>query len=282
MKVVLIDQENREAFRKLMTREAFYRFSVKKNVYCLGAVCGGEAAGALAGYPDGDVFRIISLFVIPSLRRQGAATRLIHTLEEELKGEARLISARFSVTDPEQESLLPFFKKTGFLNDDHGGKNIYFVPISEISEKLDQFREVLEKKKAPEGLLRLSEISPEDTAKIKKQITELKIPVPEGGIGSEGLKADLSYIILRKGELLGYCFIDYSLMDFPTIAALWIKKSHESALVHILYRTLNSVIDSNPEESYIGMTAVTDSSVAFIRKNLPDAIAVSYTYYKVI
>lgn len=282
MNVYLIDENNQDAFQKLLTKEAFHGFTHKLGVFCLGAVCDGVAVGALAGYPDGEVFRIISLFVAPSFRRKGAATKLMDTLEATLKGEVSTISIRFSATDPELESLCSFFESREYLKDDRGGKNIYLAPMSEVSEILSEYREKLEPHKHSDELLRFSTLSPEHLHEVKKQASEHHAPIPEGGIDGKNVEADLSYVLFKDNELLGYCLIDDSVLGLPTIAALWTRESHTLAVAHMLYKSLHRVTEKKYDEPYLAMMAVTDTAVTLVRKYLPQAMGISYTYYRTV
>ncbi len=282
MSVVLIDQQNQEAFKKLLTREAFYGMTEKKNVFCLGAVCDDVAVGALAGYPDGDIFRVISLFIAPSYRRKGFATELINELQEDLIDEARTLSIRFAVTDPDTESLCEFFESLGFIRDDRGGKDTYIVEMSEISQVLEAFREQIEKKHENAGLCRLCELSTKDIKVVENQAAEHRAPVPGSGIGGKDIEKDYSYLMIRGGALEGYCIIDRSILDLPTIAAVWVNKNNPLITAHILYRALCRVRDFMPQEPYIAMNAVTEGSVSLVKKYLPRAVGISYTYFRTI
>ncbi len=282
MSVVLIDEQNREAFRKLLTGEAYYGMAEKKNVFCLGAVCDDVAVGALAGYPDEDNFRIISLFVAPSYRRKGFATKLIEELQEDLIDEARTLSIRFAVTDPETESLCGFFESAGFFEDDRGGKNTYIAEMSEVSQVLEKLREQIEKRPEYEGMMRLCELSQKEINAVDKFASEQGSPVPDDGIGGKDIEKDFSYLMIRDKVLEGYCIIDRSVLELPTIAAVWVRKNNPQIMAHLLYRSLSRVRDFMPEEPYIAMTAVTENSVSLIKKHLPRAIGISYTYYRTI
>ena len=71
-------------------------------------------------------------------------TELIEELQEDLIDEARTLSIRFAVTDPETESLCGFFESAGFFEDDRGGKNTYIVEMTEVSQVLEKLREQIQ------------------------------------------------------------------------------------------------------------------------------------------
>ncbi len=283
MEVVVVDKENHQAFKKLMTGEAYNALINDQDVLCLGVVFDGVAVGALAGRLIGDTFNIRSLYVVPSYRRWSVATQLLDTLELIATNEASRISISFSVTNMETESLCSFFEHRGYLFNDHGGKNIYLSSMSEVSDTISFYSDGTHGEDGGlEGLAPLDSFSPEDIAEAKRQAEENRAPVPEDGFDGASVKGDLSYMFYKKGQLRGYCIIDTSVMGMPTIAALWCRNNNPMVTANVLYHSLSAVVEACEEEPFIAMTAVTAASVALIRKRLPRAMGISYTYYRVM
>ena len=107
--------------------------------FVIGLTFAGDACGALVGHFGGEeIFDIDSLYVDPSVRRQGGGTLLLDTLEEELPelGDDVLARIAFAETDEESESLMEFLLSRGYATS-AVDKAVYLIPEDEAGEAFD-------------------------------------------------------------------------------------------------------------------------------------------------
>ncbi len=272
--------------------------ALKEGLYvtAFAAVIEDIAVGGLAGVTDGGVFDIASIYVLPEYRRRGVGRALIEWLEELLTDgddASVYIRAEYTMLDEDNKTLYPFFLALNFIEDDTGLPMYYTGLLGDLY--LDDIP--LNKEK------RVSEISDEeggsDVALTQNRLKDKKVlsfteagkmllrsataeaasggfPLPEGGLSSERLDADLSFCVAEEEKIRAYIAVEPIEKDLIKIPALWSSLSDPRMLMTMLSYAVNAVKEKYPPQTKIVMLALNRESERIIEYLFDDPEPCSY------
>ncbi|MCD8325687.1 MAG: GNAT family N-acetyltransferase [Lachnospiraceae bacterium] len=135
--VGVIPVGNPGVFCSLLLPEAADALAAGEPLTALGLIQEEDelAVGAVAGYLiEENTSQIISLYVAPDYRRQGAGRLLMETLTGLLDEIQTGIRIDFTVTRKEHEDLEAFLKALGFQDDTNNDENIYLASLESLSK----------------------------------------------------------------------------------------------------------------------------------------------------
>ena len=184
-------------------------------VTALAAVEDDTAVGALGGVVDGDTFEIISIYVIPSRRRNGAGTALMKTIFELADEEDLMVRAEYTPMDSEGKTIEPFLNALDFI------KESAVFPVY-CCEALGSFSidsknlpgtmsEILTFAEAPEKLIR-------DAIKQSREEDGMLGDI-EGFMGI--IKKGLSFLAARKGMIQACVMAEQIQKDAILLTPVW-------------------------------------------------------------
>ena len=108
----------------------------------LAVVKDGNVIGALGGEIDEYTFFIVSIYVLPEMRRQGAGTALIKKLSELCSSEELMVRAEYTPVDSDGDTIAPFLRAMDFRRED---KNYAVCSV----ERLEHF--IIDERSLPPG-----------------------------------------------------------------------------------------------------------------------------------
>lgn len=127
MTVTRITEKNAKCFDRFLFKAAELSGG---NIVKLGVIEDDTACGAAAFFIKGSVAELISLYVAPDFRRRGAASMLLRTFEEQLRGTG--IDLMLASTLPTEQGLGKLLDRGGFVQLE--GSDVYSFSFSEIKD----------------------------------------------------------------------------------------------------------------------------------------------------
>ncbi len=270
-----ITTENLKWFEPLLTEQAVRLIKEGAPVYAVGAAEDrtDTACGAIAGYVQGGVFFVISLFVSPEYRRQGYGNLLIGDLVEICRENGMGISVSYGESGGETEALREFLEYWRFRREEISEGQIYEIALKEALQSA-YYRRV----ETPH-VCRLADCSEHQIRKLSRRAYEEEMPVPENGFFAPDLEKNISVVYLRDQEPSAYLLFDRSLGGRLTLCALCSFEKTPVAMAEMLDAAMRLCSESYPADTRFFMQAVNETSRNLIQKVFPDAREISQAYY---
>lgn len=259
-------------FRSLLLPETANALAAGEPVTALALTQDDVAIGAVAGYLENGRFQISSLYVAPDYRRCGGGRMLLEELFWILDGHASGMDIRFTVTQPEHRTLIPFLEAIGFDKGRDNGETIYLTTLGKAVET--PFFAV--KTKGPETPF--SELSDGTLSLMSKAAMVANAPLPEGGLLAKTVDREISAAHISGSKADAYVIFDTSWSGGLTLSAAWSGSKDPTVLPLLLRSAVARMREKYPPETQIAVQAVNTASAALIRTLLPGAETISYNY----
>lgn len=207
------------------------------------------AIGALAGAMDGEVFEIVSLYVVPEKRRIGAATALVEKLIEVIDDEDVAIRAQYTMENEDNSTLMPFFKSMGFVNDRISYPTYYIGYLDDIKIDYRNARRIDGK------IVSFAEVSSMLLKSTSNDSLSHGYPVPEGGLTDVKLERDLCFCVVKDGKIGAYVTVenlDDGLLEIP---AIWSGLQNPMETVSMVFRLVGELKERFDPETRVAMLA---------------------------
>lgn len=279
MEIGYIGKEQLDTFSTLFLPQIVDAIIKGEPVTALGAVKDKVAVGAVAGYLEDSVYKIISLYVAPDYRRQGVARKLLEKLEEFLLTDKNItaMEINYTVTEQEHSELKPFCEKLGFEEEEQKGETLYTFTLAQAAASpLFKAGE-----KSNSHILPFRQLSEKLLREAQREAVLLDVPVPEAGLLGGEVDRDLSHALVDEGRIVGCVVFDRSLANLPTLACVWTNKAEAVVLPALLKRAFQSASERYSEETVMAVQAVNPASAALLQNILPQASPFSFTYRRV-
>ncbi|MCD7806447.1 MAG: GNAT family N-acetyltransferase [Lachnospiraceae bacterium] len=273
LKTGVLSPGNPGVFKTLLLPAAARALSEGEPLTALGLTEDDLAVGALAGYLEDGMFQIISLYVAPDYRRRGGGRLLVETLENLLKEFRMGMVIRFTATREEHETLAPFLKAMGFLDETDEKENIFVTSLAQMKE-ISYFSGATETgisfDKLDESLIRQAE----------REARVNGAPRPEGGIDGPKVERRISMAIVRDNQIAAYAIFDRSCMNSLTLSSTWSGSVGPTALYSMIRAAFARAERIFPPEEKIVVQSVDQTTAALIKAMVPQAKMISHTWTK--
>lgn len=278
MQIGYISKNELPVFENLLSSDVVQ--SIKKNmaVTALGISVEGMAIGAIAGYIDDEIFKIMSLFISPDYRRRGYATSLIKELRLLLKlySDIKDMELSFTVSHKEHELFITFLEKFGFIKESNFGRNLYMLSM----EKLIQSSLAKEGKLiTSREFLPFGEISELQLYELSKKAELHNVPLPVKTLTDPSILRDISFVHRKDGIIDAFITFNYLFGNKLTLSCVWIDSDSAAVLPLLLQRALKIIMENYSQEEVVFIQTVNDSSTRLLKKLFPECVSVSYTYH---
>ena len=229
------------------------------------------AIGAAAGYLENGRFQLSSLYVAPDYRRRGGGRMLLKGLFRALEGYASGVELRFTVTEEEHRTLLPFLEAMGFAREPDAGESLCLTTLGSVGET-PFFANAGTTAGTPFSQLRDGTLSLAEKAAVMAGA-----PIPEGGLLADTVDREISVARIKDGGVEAYVVFDTAWPDGLTLSAVWCRDP--KALPMLLRSAVARAREKYPPETKVAVQAVNSASAALLRELLPSAETVAHTYY---
>ena len=270
----VISKEEVERAQSLLSEQVTEALSKGLPATALVAVEDELAIGALAGAIDGEVFEIVSLYVVPEKRRQGAATALVEKLIEILDDEDIAIRAQYTVENEDNSALMPFFQSMGFFNDRISYPTYYIGYLDDI--KID-YRNA---RKIDGKIVSFSEVSSILLKSTSNDSLSHGFPIPDGGLTDSKLERDLCFCVLKDGKIGAYVTVENLEDGLIEIPALWSGLENPMETVSMVFRLVGELKEKFDPETRVAMLATNIRANKLIDYIFEYAEPVSYRMVK--
>ncbi len=277
IRVFFIDPGDGEAVSKtegLISSSVFETIKKKIPVTVFLAAYGNMAAGALAGAMYNGLFEIESIFVAPEFRRKGIGTALIDRLRQSLLMKDIMIRAEYTLENEEKKPLSSFFRSNGFSRERVKIPCYYLSTIGDLSAEQDERvrnkyeGSIIPFKEAGDSVLKTASAYSKNEG----------FPLPAGGLLSERVDKDLSFIALSNGRVMAYIAVEKDNGGLILIPALWSKIPDPKVMIAMLKTAAAKAVKKYPPEEQTAMMAISSVSEKIIRHLFPNSEAASYSF----
>ena len=279
MEVTLIDKDNLQYFETLLYPQTVAGLRAEQPVIALGAVDGGMACGALAGGPEGDFFRIESIFVSPSCRGRGAGTALLDELVRlcALQPEIEELRCSFTVQCEEHEKMHGFLEKHDFRCEELSD-GVVSVSLSAL-EQIPFYRQT----KPAFPVYSFSELSESQIRSLEKRLTIDAGPLFRRSDGWSAIERDLSTATLA-GVTIDGCLLFEVLSDgrFSLCYADAGGNQSGGSFASMLIKSYQTAVKKYPAETQIQIQPVSEPSQVLVNRLAPGAKNLSYSAVRLL
>ena len=267
MEVTSITEENLQYFRDLILPDVYDALVRGLPVSAVGLVDDGVACGAVAGYIDGTVYHVASLFVAPQYRRKGGATMLLDTIRSAIAdiGSVYTMSIDYTVTREDHLTLKPFLDKYGFT-EETGDTGIYSVTLEQLKNTpfFAQSGGHSSSKATP-----FSEIPPIYIKMLDRSISSAGIRPYEAPLEKADYDPDLSMGIVSNNKVEAFVLFDHSFDGKLTLAYAYSEAggvSGPAALISLLRSAFSVANRKYPPDTQVIINAVNSTSAALLKR----------------
>jgi GNAT superfamily N-acetyltransferase len=270
---------NLSAYRSLLLPQAARAIERGEALTAVGVAEGDLACGALAGFLEEDCFRIASLYMAPDYRRKGGGRLMLDALADILNGlpGAGAMRADYAATEPEHDTLEPFFERMGFSPTAGRGRDVYFFTLGQATASS------LFAGDAPgsANILPFSKIPNFCLAKAALRAGELGVPMSGATLTGAGIDRDISVALMQDKDVIAFLAFDRSFGGRLTVGGAWTAVGAGlMAMPAMLRGAFRLAMGKFPPETEMAAQAVTDIAARMIHAIVPDARPVSRSYYR--
>ena len=260
-----IDNSNFQLFRSFLLPEVIAAFENDEPVAALGWVVSDVAAGAIAGYAQGDTFIISSFYVAPAYRKRGGGGQLFDALSDIVFGEISQLRIGFSVLLPEHEELERFLKERGFTDLTDDENSMFRTSLSAMLgntmlKSVPESPKVISLSEADDYLLRKEQ---------KRAMVDCD-PIPLGGFSASSVRKDLSAVYIEKNEVTGYVIVEDSDNGTLSVSSALNRGSMKSFPL-MLKKVLENLKANCSEDTILTIPVISSVSAGIVRKLDPNA-----------
>lgn len=270
-----VNSEETECIRALLVPNVYEEWKAGRDMLVLAAVKDRIAVGALAAaMEDGDL-AILSLYMAPEYRKQGGGSLLLDACIMIAEQEADAVTADFVVTSPEEEEMERLLVGRAFWEEVPAGA-IYETELRKLSEN-----PVLQKKGNDSGVP-LSKLGPVEKKKAEQMLAEKNVPWEYGMFTEKSLEQDISRILFRDQEPVGFFLCDYNAGGVLSVTGAWNGSGVAVKFISMLTGAVAEAAKKYPPETKVTMQAVNGTTEKLILTLLPGAERISRFYVRVV
>lgn len=266
---IISDEEVKKA-ASLLDDAVLAAFKKSLPVTALVAVEDETAVGAVAGAIDGEVFEIVSLYVVPEKRRIGAGRALIEKLTELIDDDNIPIRAQYTLENEDNAALLPFFKAMGFFNDRISYPAYYIGFLEDIKVNYRNTKRIDGK------IASFSEVSSILLRSTSDDSVLHGFPVPDGGLTNDNLARDLCFCVLKEGKIKAYVTVKNLEDGLLEIPALWSGLENPMETLSMILVLVGVLKEKFDPETRVAMLATSIKANRLIEYIFEYAEPVSY------
>ena len=277
IQIVAVTEEQYGNAAVMMLPEVAELLSKGMPMTVLAAVTENIAVGVLAGMVDSETrsFIISSLYVHPDYRRSGAGRELVWRLEDILDeaDEQLVIRAEYTLQDPDNLTLKPFFTEMGFRQEKVSFPAYYVTEVEDIrinesgDERDDQIHSF---DSVPDMLLK---------AAANRSISD-GLTLPEGGLTAENIDRETSYCVLDKEAVNAFMAVENMDEELLRIPALWSELKNPKEMIKMIESSLKTIKEKYPPEVKTAMLATNATSYKLIQYLFKGADPITYIFVR--
>ena len=233
------------------------------------------AAGALAGFAEGSSFRIEWLYVSPEYRGRGLGSALMDALGELLADEDLIISAEYTQTDADMETLRPFLLKQGFTQEEAGYPRYSLGTVKDLKIKAGIPKGALQYE-----ILPFSEVPKDILVRAGIEAEKQDRPHPQGGLLSQNVLKDYSFSVLQNDQVRAYATVEQKAEDLLLISSLWSELSDPRILMLMLFQESVLIKKAYPGDTKVAFLALNETSEKLAKKVFGFLQSATYVFSK--
>ena len=278
MKIYALDKTNIDDFNFLVEysaaeaikKDEAYGFCVKeKNAH----------VGALVGrFVDEKEFEIMSLYVVPEMRRKGVGEKLLDTLIEVFDGQEANISVTFACVSDNEIALCAFLEKMDFEEYRSLDSHLFSITVGMLANSK------LTGAKTKADYISFKDLTKKQTSALEKVKSKGYVPRPTGGFTSEAIEGDMSIAYFEGNKPVAYVVVERANDDLLMLSSLYVDDpDNPSTLLKLLKSLAHRLIDKYTDDTVILLPTVTENSeriVASLFGENPEINDIFYTFRK--
>ncbi len=227
-------------------------------IVAMGAIIDNIVVGTIAGAADADVFEILSLYVDPEYRRQGAARALIDAITEYTDEMGLGLKAEYTVQNDDNKTLTNFFEAMSFMEDPveypmyclgHLGNLTVNVGASRI--RYDGITSFFD---TPKRLL----------SDASGRSSMAGWPLPKGGLTTESIDREMSFCSIAGNRIRAYIVVEPFKEGMIRIPALWSQLNDPRELMVMMSRSIEKMKKGYDARTRVAMLAMNEISYKII------------------
>ena len=226
-----------------------------------------RAVGAAAGIADGDVFRLLSIYVEPEYRKRGIGRALLEKLEEIVAVTGRLIRAEYTAAGEDLEALAPFFLHLGYRDDAQNRPGYYIGKIGNLTED-----ETIPDLPENFSLSFLDDIG-EKTLSDFQKTTEIDFTAGT-------VLKDVSCAVLMEGTIKAYIVVERVEKKILKVEEIDSEISDHRMLSALVLKTCRKLKKKFDPEVKLVVLVLGDKPSRTLRSVMGDAASCSYSFIK--
>lgn len=278
MELGYISTQELPVFRTLLLPNVVEAMERGEPVTAIGLIEDGIACGAAAGYPQSGRFQIVSFYVTPDYQRRGGGRMMMDYLLSLVTGFPGVsgLEISFTKTNPAHDALEPFLTEMGFVLSGGKDENIYLTSLGQVAQSL--FFAV----KTPPSpqLLPFSQIPRLLLASIDKELRHKGAPLPQLPLTSPELEREVSCALIKNNEIQSFLAVEHSSKGELILSFAWAGTAGPIGMPPLLRRAFHTASSLYPPETPVIMQAINIKSARLLQVLLPDAVPISFTYYR--
>ena len=242
--IKMISPESRDNFKNLLMPNVYKAMTSDVPVTAIGLIKDSRPAGAIAGMIEqGGIFSVMSFYVHPSYRRRGGGRMLIEALQTLLeKNNVPIAVLSYVEGEGESDSIGQFMEAMEII-EDIGAERIY---LGSFGSYIDYgFGH-----KTPDmtDIRCVSDLNEDEKHRLHELMHQSEDGVKGGGISVLKTEKELSFTIMKNGQVDGFLVSGYTKKhpeDLTVLLSDSLDEAQLMKLIDILIRVLGSKTDRN-------------------------------------
>ena len=275
IRIYRITREHKKEAEALLTPELSGALLEGSPITAFAAALPEGAAGALAGFVEGSTFRLEWLYVSPEYRRRGLGSALMEALGELLADEDLRISAEYTLTDADTETLRPFLLRQGFFQEEADYPRYSMGMLKDL-----KIRQSIPKEALQYEVLPFSEVPKEILVSAGIEAGKQDLPLPMGGLQSPNVLKDYSFCVLLNNEVRSYATVEKAAEDLLLISSLWSGLSDPRIMMLMLSQASVLLKKAFPGGTKVALLALNGTSEKLAKKVFGFLQSATYVFSK--